>query len=66
LQNNKSESLEQIKKELKIRDHQDTHRPIAPLIKAPDAIVIDTDNKTFEENVQQVIRAFRLKEALSV
>jgi hypothetical protein len=28
--------------------------------------VIDTDNKSFEQNVQQVIRAFRLKEALGV
>jgi hypothetical protein len=28
--------------------------------------VVDTDNKTFEENVQQVIRAFKLKEAISV
>jgi cytidylate kinase len=31
---------------------------------ATDAIVINTDNKTFEENVQQVIKSFRLKEAL--
>jgi cytidylate kinase len=66
LQNNKTDELEQIKKDLQKRDHQDTHRAIAPLTKAPDAIVIDTDNKSFEENVQQVIRAFRLKEALSV
>ncbi|MDR0675037.1 MAG: (d)CMP kinase [Mycoplasmataceae bacterium] len=66
LQNNKVEALEQIKKDLKLRDYQDSHRAIAPLIKALDAIVIDTDNKSFEQNVQQVIRAFRLKEALGV
>jgi cytidylate kinase len=58
--------LAQIKKDLKARDYQDSHRSIAPLMKAPDAVVIDTDNKSFEENVQQVIRSFKLKEALSV
>jgi cytidylate kinase len=58
--------LETIEKDLIARDHQDSHRAIAPLMKAIDAVEIDTDNKSFEENVQQVIRAFKLKEALSV
>jgi cytidylate kinase len=65
LQNNKAESLEQITKDLEARDYQDSHRSIAPLVQAPDAIVVDTDNKSLEENIQQVIRAFKLKEALN-
>ncbi|MDR1991387.1 MAG: (d)CMP kinase [Mycoplasmataceae bacterium] len=66
LQNHQQGSLETIKEQLIERDYQDTHRSIAPLIKAPDAILIDTNHKTFEESVQQVIDAFKLKEELSV
>ncbi|MDR3329927.1 MAG: (d)CMP kinase [Mycoplasmataceae bacterium] len=64
LQNNKRELLEDIKNDLVTRDYQDSHRAIAPLMKAPDAITIDTDGKSFDENVQQVIRAFELKRVL--
>jgi cytidylate kinase len=56
--------LEQIKTNLINRDQQDIHRVIAPLTKAPDAVEINTDNRSFEENVEEVIRHFRLKEAL--
>jgi cytidylate kinase len=57
--------LEDIKKDLIARDYQDSHRAIAPLIKASDAITIDTGGKSFDENVQQVISAFKLKEAIN-
>ncbi|GHU47858.1 hypothetical protein FACS1894218_3240 [Bacilli bacterium] len=44
--------------DLKKRDYQDTHRTITPLVKARDAILIDTDGLSFEQNVQQVLDAF--------
>ncbi|GHU32320.1 hypothetical protein FACS1894166_05410 [Bacilli bacterium] len=44
--------------ELKKRDYQDTHRTITPLTQAPDALLINTDGLSFEQNVQQVLDAF--------
>ena len=38
----KKDSYEQVLKELEKRDYQDTHREIAPLKQAKDAIVVDT------------------------
>ena len=38
----KKDSYEQVLKELEKRDYQDTHREIAPLKRAKDAIVVDT------------------------
>jgi cytidylate kinase len=46
---------------LKKRDYQDMNRKIAPLMKAPDAVEINTDNYSFEQNVQRVIEAFNKK-----
>lgn len=42
-----------------LRDQQDTEREIAPLLQAPDAILVDTTNKTLEESiawVKQIIK----------
>lgn len=61
LQNNKTQDIEWIKEDLKKRDYQDMNRKIAPLMKAPDAIEINTDNYSFEQNVQRVIDAFNKK-----
>ncbi len=47
--------LETIKKEIKERDYQDTHREISPLKKAEDAIELDTSSLTLEEVVEQVL-----------
>ena len=38
----KKDTYEQVLKELKQRDYQDSHREIAPLKQAKDAIVVDT------------------------
>lgn len=46
---------EVIKKDIGIRDRQDTERAAAPLRKAEDAIVIDSTNMTPEEVVQAII-----------
>lgn len=44
-----SESLEEITKEIEQRDYQDTHRSASPLVKAEDAVVIDSSDLSIEE-----------------
>lgn len=48
-------TLEQVKKEIKVRDKIDSTREIAPLIKAKDAIEVDTTEKTIEESVNAIL-----------
>ncbi len=48
-------SLAEIADELKMRDHIDSTRSVAPLSKASDAIELDTDNLTIDEVVQTII-----------
>ncbi|AZR72753.1 cytidylate kinase [Anoxybacter fermentans] len=47
--------LEEIKKNLRIRDYMDSAREIAPLRKAEDAIEIDTTGMTVEDVVNKII-----------
>ena len=44
-----SPTYEQILQDIKKRDYQDTHREIAPLRQAEDAVLIDTTNMGFHE-----------------
>ena len=46
--------LGQIKKEIELRDYQDTHRPIAPLKMAKDSIKVDTSDMDIETVVQTI------------
>ena len=48
-------SLESITKELEKRDYIDSHRELAPLKKADDAISLDTSNMTIEEVVNAIM-----------
>ena len=50
-------------KDIQQRDYQDTHRPIAPLKQAADAVLLDTSDM----NIQQVVEAMQaiIKEKLS-
>ena len=50
-----SESLEEITKEIEQRDYQDTHRAASPLVKAEDAVEIDTSDMTIEEVVNAIL-----------
>lgn len=43
--------IETIKKDIILRDEQDTQREFAPLKKAPDAVMLDTSSLTFDESV---------------
>lgn len=49
-------TLEQVKEELEKRDNIDSTREIAPLIKAEDAIKVDTTNQTIEESVDTILK----------
>ena len=48
-------SLEEIAKNFRERDAQDSSRKESPLIQVPEAIVIDTSDLEFEEQVQKVL-----------
>ncbi len=46
------ESYEKVLKEVKERDYNDSHREIAPLKQAEDAILVDTTENTLEESIE--------------
>jgi cytidylate kinase len=48
--------LETIEKEIEARDYQDMHREFSPLVKAEDAVEIDTSDLTIEEVVERIMR----------
>lgn len=48
-------SLEQVQKDLERRDQRDRSRAIAPLARATDAILVDSDHLSFEEVVSMII-----------
>lgn len=48
-------SFEQLKKEITVRDYEDSNRAISPLKKADDAIVIDTTNLKIDEVCELII-----------
>ena len=47
-------TYEEVLKDLNQRDYQDTHREIAPLKQADDAVLLDTTNMSFEEVVKAI------------
>jgi cytidylate kinase len=52
-----SADLDVVRDEIKDRDRQDTTRALAPLVKASDAIEIDTSDLTIEEVVERTLAA---------
>lgn len=48
--------LEEIKREVTERDTKDKNRKIAPLVKLPDAVYIDTTNMSIEEEVNLITK----------
>lgn len=48
--------FEHIKKEIILRDKQDSEREIAPLAMADDAVLLDSTNLTIEEVVAEILR----------
>jgi len=53
-QEQKEESLENIKREIRERDHLDTSRAHSPLIQAQDAVLLDNSHLTVEETVNRI------------
>lgn len=53
--------FEEILKNVKERDYIDSHREIAPLTKAPDAVYIDSTGMTIDEEVDAVIKVIEEK-----
>ena len=47
--------FEKLKKEIEERDYNDSHREFAPLIKADDAILIDTSDMSIDEVINAVM-----------
>ena len=56
--------LPQILKEIQQRDYQDTHRPIAPLKQAKDAVKLDTSELSIEQVIMEMKRIVGEKIAL--
>ena len=55
------DTYEQVLADMKERDYRDSHREIAPLRPAQDAVVIDSSDQTLEENVQAILSTIRGK-----
>ena len=47
-------TLEQVLNDLNRRDYQDSHRAVAPLKMAEDAVLVDTSELDFEQSVQRI------------
>ena len=53
--------LEDVLKNLQERDYIDSHREISPLTQAPDAIVLDNSNMTFDDQMQWIAGIMKQK-----
>lgn len=53
--------LAQVLEDIKKRDYNDTHRAIAPLKKAEDAILLDTTNLSFEDTKNTIVNFIKEK-----
>ena len=49
------ESFEQVLQEVIKRDEQDMNRPVEPLRQAPDAVLVDSTNLSFDEVVDAIL-----------
>ena len=49
-------SFQEVLEDMKVRDHNDSHRPIAPLKQADDAVLADTTDLTFEQSLELLIK----------
>lgn len=52
-------SFEEVLEDLIKRDYNDSHRKIAPLMPAPDALLVDTTENTLEQSVEQLINLIK-------
>lgn len=52
-------SFDEVLRDIKYRDEQDSHRAAAPLKKAEDAIAVDTSELNFDESLELVVKIIR-------
>lgn len=57
--------MEDVLAEMNQRDHQDSTRKVAPAQAAPDAIVLDNTDMSFEESVEAAVKLIREKTGFS-
>ncbi len=58
-------SFEEVLRDIEYRDYQDTHREIAPLRQAEDAVLLDTSEIGLEESVALLCDTIRGKLQIS-
>ena len=58
------EPLSRIEREIEQRDHSDRVRSVSPLVKPKDALVIDTSEMSFEDQVEIIVTKARERGAL--
>jgi cytidylate kinase len=56
-------SFEELREQIRLRDEGDSTRAIAPLKKAPEAVLIDTTTHTLDEVVNQMVKLIRQNES---
>lgn len=56
-----NESYDEILATIVKRDYDDSHREIAPLKPADDAVIVDTSNDTLEESVEKIVELVKKK-----
>lgn len=54
-------TLEEVEENVRMRDEQDINRPVAPLRKAEDAILVDSSDMTIDQVVDEIIRICKEK-----
>ena len=52
-------SFEEVLRDIEYRDEQDTHRTVAPLKKAEDAVVVDTSELDFAASLERIEHIIR-------
>lgn len=55
---------EQILRDVKDRDYNDSHRDFAPLVQTPDSVYVDSGAMTIEEMVNHILQYIEEKDAL--
>ena len=55
------ETLSSIQKEIEERDYQDSHREIAPLKPAGDAVIVDSSDLSMEEEIRMILSHLKEK-----
>ncbi len=58
-------NFEEVRESIRMRDTIDSTRTHSPLMKAPDAVEVDTTNLTFEEQVNLIITLYKSRAAVN-